>query len=102
MATTEAARISPQAARTRQGCTAETRARGWVIDVPLACASCPSRSFERVANMSLFLSLVLVRVGWLAVGWVRWEAIQAARTLSGWSDRWSRTRASSRSASSFR
>ncbi len=34
--------------------------------------------------------------------WVRREAIQAARTLSGWSDRWSRTSASSRSASSSR
>ena len=36
MATTEAARISPQAARIRHGCTAETRARRWVIDVLLA------------------------------------------------------------------
>ena len=41
MATTEAARIRPHAARTRQGWTAETRARRWVIDVPLACASAP-------------------------------------------------------------
>ena len=50
MATTEAARISPQAARIRHGWTAETRARRWVIDVLLACASRSSRSFERVAG----------------------------------------------------
>ena len=82
---------------TRQGWTAETRARDWVIDVRFVCASWLVRSFERVADMSLFLSLVAV---WSVC--VRWEAIQAARTLSGWSDRWSRTRASSRSASSSR
>ena len=35
MATTEAARISPHAVTTRQGWTAETRARHWVIDEPL-------------------------------------------------------------------
>ena len=63
MATTEAARISPHAARTRQGWTAETRARDWVIDVRLACASRSSWSFERVADMSFFLSLGM----WLAL-----------------------------------
>ena len=65
MATTEAGRTRPQAARTRHGCTAGDRASRWVIDVRLACASCPSRSFERVADMSSFLSLVQIRAGWL-------------------------------------
>src|SRR5918995_3909 len=58
MATIEAARISPHALRTRQGCTAETRARVWVIDVRRACGSRSSRLLERVADISLFLSLV--------------------------------------------
>ena len=68
MATTEAARISPQAARTRQGWTAETRARRWVIDVLLACASRSSWSFDRVADMSLFLSLVRSWSVWVRCG----------------------------------
>src|SRR4051795_7247632 len=58
MATTEAARISPHAVTTRQGWTAETRARYWVIDVRFVGASRSSRSFERVVGISLFLSSV--------------------------------------------
>src|ERR1700752_2482297 len=64
-ATTEAARIRPQTARMRHGWTAETRARDWVIDVPLACASRPSRFIERVASMSASsrVELRLYRLG---------------------------------------
>src|ERR1700752_2174113 len=58
MATTEAARISPHGATTRHGWTAETPARYCGIDVRLGCASCPSRTFERVADMCVFLSLL--------------------------------------------
>src|SRR3954469_19983784 len=57
MATTEAARISPQAITTRQGWTAETRARYWVIDVRFVSGSRSLRSVGRV-GISLFLSSV--------------------------------------------
>src|SRR3954470_14624215 len=56
IATTEAARISPQAVTTLQGWTAETRARYWVIDVRFVGTSRSSRSF--VVDISLFLSSV--------------------------------------------
>ena len=51
MATTEAARISPQAARTRHGWRAETRASDWVNDVEEVVRSCFiffSSSFEEL------------------------------------------------------
>src|SRR4051794_35899214 len=67
IATTEAAKISPQAVRTRQGWTADTSARVWVIDLPLACASWPSRSVEGVADMS-FSSRLELRAGRFAQG----------------------------------
>src|SRR4051794_17826063 len=93
IATSEAARIKAQTAKTRHGCRAETRARDCVIDEPPAFACCPLRSFERVANMSSSSrwNYGLVRFGQgvhvygSGVG-LPWEAIHAARTLSGWSD----------------